>query len=244
MYYNNLKTLNINDLKKHAVGLELGNCKQLKKEQIIKKISTELKNYDKYCKQESSKYITISKIDQIDGKNSVCYNVKKKYGRNIYVKKTFKKNKSGKKIIQEAKIQDIAFKLDVAPKIIEYNIIDNYIIMEKLDKHLISINILNKNLKLSKQQQHRIVEIFKLLSTEKIIHGDTHVFNFMLKNEKIYLIDYGNSRICNKKSEKDIFEYNLLSFIYPLYEKGNKLTYNYMLKYIDIDIRRTMGLSK
>lgn len=243
MYYNNLKTLNINDLKKHANLLEL-DCKQLKKEQIIKKISNELKGYDDYVKQQSGKYTTISKIDQIDGKNSICYNVKKKYGRTIYVKKTFKKNKSVKKIIKEAKIQDIAFKLGVAPKIIEYDIIDNYIIMDKLDKHLISINILNKNLKLTKQQQHRIVDIFKLLSTEKIIHGDTHVFNFMLKNNQIYLIDYGKSSIANKKSEKEVFEENILSFIEPLHIKGNKMTYNYMLKFIDIDIRRTLGLSK
>jgi tRNA A-37 threonylcarbamoyl transferase component Bud32 len=66
--------------------------------------------------------------------------------------------------------------------------------MEKMDNHLSDLLELNKG-KLSKKHQKRILHICKKLDKIGIFYDDPNILNFMLKNDTIYLIDYGMCKL-------------------------------------------------
>ena len=53
--------------------------------------------------------------------------------------KQFKKTKSSKKLEIEFDLQKQVSKFNICPQVYDVNIIDKYIIMEKMDNHLIDI---------------------------------------------------------------------------------------------------------
>lgn len=217
-------------------------CTGFKKRDLIEVISKQYNLYENYKNNEEKKYEILDKIGN-KGKDGVCYIVKKRGSRKreLYVKKQFRKSKSDKKIIQEYEIQSLASQLGVAPRVYEYNIIDNYIIMEKMDKHILQLIEEQRN-KLTQEQQYQILEIYDILSSKGILHNDNNILNLMVKGKRIYLIDYGMSKIVNS-DPKELLEKCLLGYILPLYKKGLKSCYNYLLKYVDISVRRSLGIS-
>jgi len=95
---------------------------------------------------------------------------------------------------------------------------------------------------LLKYQQLQILEIFKKLDKAGVFHNDANITNYMLKDKKIYMIDYGMSRkidgILHKKLKtntpnQDIM---LLGFILKLKEmKCPETSYKYLKPHISIE---------
>lgn len=65
--------------------------------------------------------------------------------------------------------------------------------MEKMDCHLVEILGKNKS-RLSRKYQYQILDIFEKLDEVKVFHGDSNILNYMIKNGKVYIIDFGFSR--------------------------------------------------
>tara|TARA_B100000900_G_C20562656_1_gene709599 strand:- start:209 stop:733 length:525 start_codon:yes stop_codon:yes gene_type:complete len=112
-----------------------------------------------------------------------------------YVMKKFK-NKSKKNIKKEGLFQKIASIKDISPKV--YKINDNNIIMEKMDKNLIE-HLRETDGQLSIQLQNRIIYILDVLDNIGVFHNDPNPCNFMFKNNELYIIDFGYSKIIDKK---------------------------------------------
>ena len=180
-----------------------------------------------------SKYFKIQKLGE-KGKEGTTFLVVDKKGKE-YAMKTFKKTKSSKNIEKEYKLQKKAYKVGVAPKPIECNKDEKWIVMEKMDNHLYdNIKKLNKN------QQERILEIFKELDRAKVFHNDANLQNYMVKKGKIYLIDYGMSKNINSKLIKSLntdrpnSKLMLIGFIIKLRMiNAPKSSYKYLLKNVD-----------
>ena len=107
--------------------------------------------------------------------------------------KTFRKQKSSEKLRQEAKLQQIASETGVSPRIIDVDTVSKYIIMEKMDKHLIDI-IQKQEGSLSKAHQKQIINIYKNLDNARVFHGDANLLNYMFKGKQLYIIDFGMSK--------------------------------------------------
>ena len=116
--------------------------------------------------------------------------------------KTFRKNKSVSKLEKEIELQNLASELKICPKIVEFNTELKYIIMEKMDRHL--IDSVEKNKCLSLKQQKQIISIYKKLDKAKVFHGDVNLLNYMYKKSKLYIIDFGMSKKITKRLIKKL----------------------------------------
>lgn len=52
-------------------------------------------------------------------------------------------------------------------------------------------------------QQKQILDIFIKLDDALVFHGDSNILNYMLKNNKIYIIDFGMSKHIDEKLKKN-----------------------------------------
>lgn len=179
------------------------------------------------------KYTKVNRLGD-KGKDGTTYLVVDKKGKE-YAMKTFKKTKSSKNIEKEYKLLKKAYRAGVAPKPILCDTENKCIVMEKMDSHLY------ENIKrLTSRQQKRIVEIFKALDKVKVFHNDANLYNYMIKDGEIYLIDYGMSKSINskllKKLETDTPNYRLmlLGFIIKMRILGApKKSYSYLLTHVN-----------
>jgi predicted Ser/Thr protein kinase len=111
--------------------------------------------------------------------------------------KTFKKNKPSNQLKLEYNIQKKASLFDIAPKVIEYDSISKYIVMEKMDEHL--LDAIQRQGTLTQYQQLRILEIFKVLDNIRIFYSNPNINNYMIKDNKVYIIDFGSAAEINTK---------------------------------------------
>lgn len=190
MNYNQLETLNYNQLKK--ISEELGLKHQRSKEETLKGIVKAFKEYENYKKTKVDKY---NKIEQIGnkGKEGTTYSVLQKNTNTEYAMKTFRKQKSSQKLRQEAHLQQLASNVGVSPNIIEIDTVSKYIVMDKMDKHLTEILGKDNGL-LSKNYQKQIINIYKKLDNANVFHGDVNLLNYMMKGKQIYIIDFGMAK--------------------------------------------------
>ena len=127
------------------------------------------------------KYKIIEKIGE--GNDSKTYKVLQ-YSNPIsdyLAMKVFRKNKSINKILKEAMFQNSLSKFNITPIVYEVNLIHKYIIMEKLDQHLIHKIIENKG-KMTNKHQKELINIYKTLDNNGIFHYDANIMNYMLKD--------------------------------------------------------------
>jgi hypothetical protein len=95
--------------------------------------------------------------------------------------------------------------------------------MEKMDCHLLDKMKLLGGL-LTEKQQRQILDIFKKLDKARVFQGDANILNYMVRDGKIYIIDFGfASRIDEQlmkkvKSKTPNQELMLLGFILKLKE--------------------------
>jgi tRNA A-37 threonylcarbamoyl transferase component Bud32 len=236
MDFNRLVNFKISELKTFAkeVGIEV---KSMNKQMIIEALKYKLKKFEKYKEKQDKKYEKLRQIGNV-GVDGTTYLVRTKVGE-FYAMKTFAGNKSSESILLEARLQKLASKAGIAPKIIEVDTVLKFIVMEKMDKHLLDV-MKEQNGELTKAQQHDIIRLFKQLDLCKVFHGDSNILNYMYSNSKLYMIDFGLSKLIDSKLQK---KYNtdkpnmtlmLLGFVIKLQElKCPECSWKYLSPYID-----------
>jgi tRNA A-37 threonylcarbamoyl transferase component Bud32 len=229
-----LKKLSYEDLKSVALEMDIKIPKS--KEELIQKMIKCFKEYENYKKNKIDKYEKICQIGN-KGKEGITYLVKTKDNKE-YAMKTFKKNKSSEKLKLEVKLQEMAAKEGISPKIIDYDTVGKYIVMEKMDKHLKDI-LETQNGLLSLTQQKQLISIFNTLDKAKVFHADSNILNYMYKNKKLYIIDFGMSKEIDDKLIKKLgtstpnIDIMTLGFVLKLKEHNcPKNSYEFLLKYI------------
>jgi predicted Ser/Thr protein kinase len=145
------------------------------------------------------KYDKYTRYEQLGnkGKEGTTYLVKNKRGQELAMK-TFRKTKSSNTLKKEYKLLRLAGKAGVAPRALDYNTKEKYIVMEKMSHHLYDMKK-SKTFSLSKKQQERILHIFKTLDEIKVFHNDANILNYMVKNGEVYMIDFGFSKEIDDK---------------------------------------------
>lgn len=181
------------------------------------------------------------------GKEGVTYLVKAQ-NEKVYAMKTFKSTKSADKLKQEYKLLRLAGKAGVAPRAIDYDKDKKYIVMEKMDQHLYDYLHHNQN-KLPKKFQERIIHIFQTLDNINIFHNDANLCNYMLKDNQIYLIDYGLSKEITPQLKRKLktdtpnMTFMLLGFVLKLRDmEAPRTSYQILLKKIPIETRKQFHL--
>jgi predicted Ser/Thr protein kinase len=198
MDYTLLERSSFSDLKKMAKEMNL-TTKKSKSEYIID-IQDAFKEYENYKTKKVDKYTRIRQLGN-KGKEGITYLVRDNKERE-FAMKTFRKTKSSNTLKNEYTLQKQAAKAGISPRVVEYDSVSKYIVMEKMDEHLVDVMKKQKG-NLSRGQQLQIIDIFKKLDDVKVFHADSNILNYMLKGKRIYLIDFGFSkeitpRLCKK----------------------------------------------
>jgi len=193
---------------------------------------------DNILDRRKEQYIIINQLGDA-GKDAKTYYVK--LGRKQYAMKQFKPRKSVKKIEDEVELQLIAAKSNISPDIIEVNEKHKYIVMNKLDKHLVDIH---DEKKISLDHQKQLIKIYKILDEQGIFHGDPNPLNYMIKNKKLYVIDFGMSKKIDSKLEKKLNtnQPNLTIMTLAMVLKLKAMnypkdSYSYLLSHIPVETR-------
>jgi tRNA A-37 threonylcarbamoyl transferase component Bud32 len=215
------------------------------KNELINDIIEEFKEYEEYKKNKIDKYLRKEQLGN-KGKEGITYLVINKENNKEYAMKTFKKIKSSNTLKREYILQKQASKYGVAPKVIEYDTVSKYIVMEKMDESLMNIITKQKG-NLHKYQQLQLINIYNKLDEAKVFHNDANLTNYMVKyqigdenkKQEIFLIDYGLSReitpqLCKKlNTNTPNIELMLLGFILKLKSVNcPETSYIYLKKYL------------
>ena len=162
------------------------------KQELVQKMTECFKEYESYKEQRENKYKIIKQLGE-KGKEGTTYLVSNQDGHE-YAMKTFRKHKSPITLKQEIKLQKIAGEAGISPKVIDKDLVSKNIVMTKMDYHLIDVMKRQKGA-LKQTQQRQIIEIYKKLDEIGIFHADANILNYMIKDGKIYIIDFGMSKI-------------------------------------------------
>lgn len=180
--------------------------------------------------------MTYKIISQIgDGKEGKTYLVEDDK-HNKYAMKTFKKTKSVTKLNKEADIQRKAAQKGIAPKIVEVNEKDKYIVMDLLDRTLYDY-MKERNGDIALKYQKQMIKIFEKLDEAKILHGDPSPLNFMFKKNKLYIIDFGFSKDITPKlvkehgTDKLNMKYMPVGFILKVRQVADNTKFSHLEKY-------------
>lgn len=198
-------------------------------------------------KEENKKYTIIKQLGDA-GKEGITFLVERKKDKKEFAMKTFKKTKSKKNILHEANCQNMASKTGICPKVIDIDLENNFIVMEKLDIHLYEVMKKQKGV-LTKSQQQQIYNIFKKLDDANVFHADSNILNYMFKDDKLFIIDFGMSKIIDEKLKKklqtDHPNKNLmtLGFVLKLKElKCPDASYSHLINYISNEDKIKYGI--
>jgi predicted Ser/Thr protein kinase len=198
MNYSLLEETTFGDLKKMAK--EMGLSSRRSKSEYIEDIQQAFGEYENYKTAKVDKYTRIRQLGN-KGKEGTTYLVRDAKDRE-FAMKTFRKTKSSNTLKNEYLLQKIAAKDGIAPRVVEYDSVSKYIVMEKMDVHLVDVMKKQKG-NLLRGQQYQIIDIFENLDKAGVFHADSNILNYMMKGKKIYLIDYGfakeiTPRLCKK----------------------------------------------
>ncbi len=131
-----------------------------------------------------------------EGKEGKVYTVSKPSGKKEYAMKVFKRTKSSKNIENEAVFAKIAYKHGISPKIIEVNLDEKYIVMERCDMTILDLMKEQKYV-LKVEQQRKLLKIFSELDKIGIMHNDPNPLNILVTSDKSFkLIDFGMAKKC------------------------------------------------
>jgi tRNA A-37 threonylcarbamoyl transferase component Bud32 len=165
-----------------------------------------------------------------------------------YAMKTFRKNKSSAKILKEVELQRACSNLGISPKIVDFNLEEKYIVMEAMDDHLLD-EMKKVGGIVTPGQQRQLIDIFKKLDKAKVFQGDANVLNYMVKNGKIYIIDFGFAQKIDEKvikkvgTDKPNYELMLLSFILKLQEMNCPATsYSILKEHLSDEKKTAFGI--
>jgi tRNA A-37 threonylcarbamoyl transferase component Bud32 len=197
--------------------------------------------------KSNQKYTIIKQLGDA-GKEGITFLVERKKDKKEFAMKTFKKTKSKKNILHEANCQNMASKTGICPKVIDIDLENNFIVMEKLETHLYEVMKKQKGV-LTKSQQQQIYNIFKKLDDANVFHADSNILNYMFKDEKLFIIDFGMSKIIDDKLKKKLQtehpNKNLmtLGFVLKLKElKCPEASYSYLVSHISKEDKIKYGI--
>lgn len=189
MDYTQLENYSYLELKEIAQNMDL--TIRRSKTGLIDEITKAFKEYEAYKKDKLDRYKRKEQLGE-RGKEGTTYLVVSN-NNNQYAMKTFRKQKSSTTLCKEAELQKMVADVGVAPNVIDIDTVSKYIVMERMDYHLIDV-IKKQNGNLTKQQQKDILSIYKKLDKAKVFHGDTNLMNYMYKDNKLYIIDFGMAK--------------------------------------------------
>lgn len=232
--FSDLKKLSCTDLKKMAK--DMGICNKRSKEEYVNSIIDAFNEYEKYKKDKVDKYTKIKQLGN-KGKEGVTYLVTDPKGRE-FAMKTFKKTKSSSTLRSEYNFQKKAASVRVSPRLVEYDTVSKYIVMEKMECHLTDLITKQKG-NLTRHQQSRIIDIFNKLDSVGVFHGDSNMLNYMIKDDEIYIIDFGLSKEINESLIKKLntsypnIKIMTIGFILKLREVNcPSSSWSYLKKYV------------
>ena len=190
MDYTLLEKCSFTDLKKMAKDMGLKSRRS--RSEYISDITSAFKEYENYKINKLDKYKRVRQLGN-KGKEGTTYLVVNNDINKEFAMKTFRKTKSSLTLKKEYYLQKKAASVGVAPRVVEYDTVSKYIVMENMDEHLFDIIKRNKGV-LSKNYQNQILDIYEKLDSVKVFHADSNILNYMLKNKKVYIIDFGFAR--------------------------------------------------
>ena len=115
------------------------------------------------------------------------------YRGHRYALKAFPHSNSRVEIRKEYSFLLRAYKVGAAPKPVQMDCENGFIVMELMDCTLAE-QIARQKGRLFGYQQKRILSIYKALDDTGIYHNDGNLANYMVKDRKIFLLDYGLSK--------------------------------------------------
>jgi len=189
MDFNKLKNIPFPTLKQLAQEMDIAPTRS--RQELIDKMTDCFKEYEAYKAEKIDKYTIKEQLGE-KGKEGTTYLVVTPNGQE-YAMKTFRKHKSTSTMKQEVKLQKIAGEAGIAPEVIDKDLISKTIVMTKMDYHLIDAMKKQKGL-LRQTQQQQIIAIYKKLDEIGVFHADANILNYMFKDNKIYIIDFGMSK--------------------------------------------------
>ena len=243
MDYSLLEKTSFGELKKMAKDMGLESKRSCK--EYVTTIQKALQEYEQYKKNKVDKYTRIRQLGN-KGKEGICYLVKDSKNKE-FAMKTFRKTKSSNTLKIEYTLQKKASSEGISPRVVEYDSVSKYIVMEKMDHHLLDV-MKKQNGNLTKTQQFQIIEIYHKLDEVKIFHGDSNLLNYMVKGKRIYIIDFGFSKEINEKFIKKLgstpnIKLMTLGFILKLKElKCPSTAWKYLKKYVSEENIKKFGI--
>ena len=192
-------------------------------------------------KTHKSRYKSVVQLGE-KGKEAKTFLVTDKFGSE-YAMKMFRKNKSSNKLLEEVKLQRLCADARISPKIVDYDLDEKFVVMEKMDCHLFDKMKLNGGI-VSEKHQIQLLGIFKKLDNAGVYQGDSNILNYMLRGDQLYIIDFGlaqliTPKLCKKlESNNPNSELMLLGFILKLKEIGCPIkSYNILKKSLSMERR-------
>lgn len=236
-----LKTLSLDDLRKKGekIGIKVeGVGKKDLISLIEKEIAQRKKNLDKYeIKQQLG----------LKGKDGKTFLVVDKFGYE-YAMKQFRKNKSTEGIIKEVQFQRRCSENHLSPKIIDVDIKNKFIVMEKMDYHLLEEINASGGL-LSEKRQKELVTLLKEMDRICVFQGDANLLNYMIKNDRLFVIDFGLAKEIDARLQKTTgtvtpnLKLMLLAFVIKLKESNAKQeSFSFLKKFLSDEDKQKLGV--
>jgi tRNA A-37 threonylcarbamoyl transferase component Bud32 len=247
MNFSFLKNKSFEELKRIGSEIEINEEDYKTKNELINMIIKCFKEYEEYKTNKKDKYEIIKQLGD-KGKEGITYLVKDRTTGLEYAMKTFNKRKSIENIKKESELQKKSYEKGISPKVIDVDTVSNYIVMEKMDEHLFDVMKRQKG-NLTESQQKQLMDIFIKLDEANVFHGDSNILNYMLKKNKIYIIDFGMSKSIDEKFKRKLkedrpnFTLMNLGFIIKLKElKCPETAYSYLISFVSEENKIKYGL--
>lgn len=234
-----LKTLSVEELRKR--GKEYG----IKIEGLTKKdLLPLLEKEDLQRKKNLEKYVIKQQLG-LKGKDGKTFLVVDKFGYE-YAMKQFRKNKSADNMLKEVQFQRRCSEHNLSPKIIDVDTKNKFIVMEKMDYHLLDEININGGL-LTEKRQKELVTLLKEMDRIGVFQGDANLLNYMIKNDRLYVIDFGLAKDIDPKLIKSTgtntpnLKLMLLSFVIKLKESNAKEdSFLFLKKFLSEEDRKNL----
>jgi len=222
-----MNSLSVKKLKELAKEFRVDISGLRKKTDIVEKLESHHNKLKKFMN-----YTYIRQLGR-EGKDGKTFLAKHNENGKKYAIKIFNDKKSEKRIEYEVKLQQKAAKSGISVPVFDWDSNGKFVSMTVLDKTLFDLFV-EQDYQLSIDQQKDVIDILKKLDSEGIFHADPNPLNFMYKKNKLYMIDFGFSKLINKKSiEKNGNTPNMKYMPTGLIIHLRKINPKSKLKYLD-----------